>query len=127
MINTIPDKIPKQILKNLKKGIYDKIILFALGVFGSHKLREFVNDPNNSIKKRMDKALFLDWVDQLKEKEFIEEFELDNEINYIITPKGEDEILKYLISLKILKRLEKILIDFIDPTEKNNVVPSKSV
>ena len=127
MINTIPDKIPKQILKNLKKGIYDKIILFALGVFGSHKLREFVNDPNNSIKKRMDKALFLDWVDQLKEKEFIEEFEIDNEINYIITPKGEDEILKYLISLKIFKSLEKILIDFIDPTEKNNVVPSKSV
>jgi len=127
MIDTIPDKIPKQILKNLKKGFYDKIILFSLAVFGSHKLKEFVNDPNKSIKNRMDKALFLKWVDQLKEKQFIEEFMLDDEIYYKITSEGEDEIMKYLISLKIFKKIENILIDYIDPTEKDKVVPSKSI
>jgi len=80
MINTIPNKIPKQILKNLKKGNYDKIILFSLAVFGSHKLKEFVNDPNIPIKNRMNRALFLKWADQLKEKQLIEEFELDDEL-----------------------------------------------
>ena len=39
MINTIPDKIPEPILKNISIGEYDKVILFALGVFGYHNLK----------------------------------------------------------------------------------------
>lgn len=59
MIDTIPDKIPKQILKNIRKEQYDKVILFTLAVFGTHKLKEFVNDPKKYIKNKMDKAKFL--------------------------------------------------------------------
>ena len=44
MIDTIPDKIPKEILKNIKKEHCDKVILFTLAIFGTHKIKEFVND-----------------------------------------------------------------------------------
>ena len=82
MIPTIPDKIPRQILRNIKKEQYDKVILFTLAVFGSHKLSEFVNDPKNFIKNRMDKIKFLEWTEKLKKKRYIEEYELDDEIYY---------------------------------------------
>lgn len=123
MINTIPDKIPKPILENLTKGSYDKIILFALAVFGSHKLKEFVNNPSKSIENRLDEPLFFQLADQLKEKQLIEEFELDDAVNYRITSKGEDEIMKYLKNLKIIEQLEKIL----GPIEKDQGMSSKSI
>ncbi len=127
MINTIPDKIPKPILENLEKGSYDKIILFTLAVFGSHKLKEFVNDPSMSIENRMDRAIFFQWADQLKEKKFIEEFELDDETYYRITSKGEDEIMKYLKNLKILEQLEEDFKKYLGPIEKDKDISSKSI
>ena len=127
MIDTIPDKIPKQILINIKKEQYDKVILFTLAVFGTHKLKEFVNDPKNSIKNRMDEILFLKWADQLKEMQYIEEYELDDEAYYRIMSQGEDEILKYLKSLKIFKMIENVFIEYFELTEKNKEIPSKSI
>ena len=58
MINTIPNKIPEPILVNLEKGNYDKIILFTLAVFGTHKINELVNNPDEFFEDRMDKTIF---------------------------------------------------------------------
>ena len=127
MIDTIPSKIPKPILKNLKKGSYDKIILFTLAIFGSHKLRELVNDPINNIENRMEMELFSQWAAKLKNKQFIEEYELDSEIYYRITSKGEDEVMKYLKTLRIFKTIEKIFEAYLDPIEKNKNMSSKSI
>ncbi|MHA2051583.1 MAG: hypothetical protein ACW986_18375, partial [Promethearchaeota archaeon] len=82
MINTIPDKIPEPILVNLQNKNYDKIILFTLAVFGHHKLRELVNDPNESLQNRMEKELFFQWKDKLIQNHLIEEYVLDDELNY---------------------------------------------
>ncbi len=127
MINTIPDKIPKPILENLENGSYDKIILFTLAVFGSHKLKEFINDPNLSIENRIDRSMFIEWADKLKEKKFIKEFELDDETSYRITSKGEDEIMVYLKNLEILEQLEKNFEKYLGPIEKDKDLPSNSI
>ena len=108
MIHTIPNKIPQPILVNLEKGNYDKIILFALAVFGSHKLRELVNNPNESIENRMDGELFSQWAEKLKREQLIEEDMLDDEIYYRITSKGEDEVLSYPEILNVIKMFEEI-------------------
>ncbi|MFX0081825.1 MAG: long-chain-acyl-CoA synthetase [Candidatus Hodarchaeota archaeon] len=123
MIKTIPDKIPEPIVANLEKGIYDKIILFALAVFGSHKLKELINDPSKSIENRMDNTIFYQWAEKLKEEQFIEEFDLDGESNFRITSKGEDELLNYVEKLGILKILEET----IGPIEKDKELSSKSI
>ncbi|MFX1531365.1 MAG: long-chain-acyl-CoA synthetase [Promethearchaeota archaeon] len=122
MIHTIPYKIPEPILVNLEKENYDKIILFALGVFGPHKMKELINNPKNSIENRMNKVLFSQWVEKLKEDQLIEEFEIYEEKNFRITSKGEDELLSYIENLGILKILEQ----YIGPIEKKEVT-SKSV
>ncbi|MFW9941122.1 MAG: long-chain-acyl-CoA synthetase [Candidatus Thorarchaeota archaeon] len=123
MINTIPYKIPDLVLINLDKGNYDKIILFALGVFGSHKLTEFINDPGESIENRMDKMVFFKWAEKLKEEQLIEEFTLDDEIRYRITSKGEDRLLEYIEDTNILKIFEETR----GPIEKESSLSSKSV
>ncbi|MHA2039218.1 MAG: AMP-binding protein, partial [Promethearchaeota archaeon] len=123
MMHTIPYKIPAPILVSLEKGNYDKIILFALAVFGTHKIKELINNPNESIENRMDKAVFLQWADKLKKKQFIEEYELDDEIYYRISTKGEDEVLSYPEVLTIIKMFEEIF----GPIEKEKKVSSKSV
>jgi citronellyl-CoA synthetase len=122
-MHTIPYKIPAPILVSLEKGNYDKIILFALAVFGTHKIKELINNPNESIENRMDKAVFLQWADKLKKKQFIEEYELDDEIYYRISTKGEDEVLSYPEVLTIIKMFEEIF----GPIEKEKKVSSKSV
>ena len=73
-INTIPDKLPKKFVIRLKRGKYDDALLFALAVFGPHKLKELVNDVSNSITNRMDETLFREWADKLKTYGFIEEY-----------------------------------------------------
>ena len=55
-----------------------------LCVFGSHKLKEVVSDPSNSIDNRMNSHKFFQWVEKLKKRKYIEEFELNNEISYRI-------------------------------------------
>ena len=57
-ISTIPYKIPKEILRNLKNNDYDEIILFSLGIHGPHKLIELINNPSEDIANRIDKDLF---------------------------------------------------------------------
>jgi len=109
MINTIPYKIPEPILENLEKGSYDKVILFTLSTFRSHKLKELVNNPSESIENRMDEALFSQWANQLKGEQCIKEFELDDEIYYRITSKGEDEIMKYLRNFKIADKFYNLI------------------
>jgi citronellyl-CoA synthetase len=122
-MSTIPEKIPKPILANLENGIYDKIILFALAVFGSHKIKELINDPNKSIENRMDKTIFFQCAEKLKVDHVIEEFELDDEIQFRITSKGEDELLSYIENLGILKILEERL----GPIKKETSLTSESV
>jgi len=58
--------------------------LCDLCVFGSHKLKEVVSDSSNSIDNRMDSHMFFQWVEKLKKRKYIEEFELNNEISYRI-------------------------------------------
>ena len=123
MIHTIPYKIPAPMLVNLEKGNYDKIILFALAVFGTHKIKEFINDPNESIENRIDKALFSQWADKLKGEQLIEEYELDDETYYRITSKGEEEVLNYPEVLNIKKMFE----GYFGPIEKGKELSSKSV
>ena len=58
IFNTVPDKLPQQVLDNLKEERYDDVILFILAIFGPHRLEELVNDPSKSIDNRMDEKLF---------------------------------------------------------------------
>jgi len=78
--STIPDKIPKRLIREIKKEKYDSAILFALAVYGSHKMKELVNDPKNLIENRMDKEIFQRWADKLTESNLIKEYNLDNEV-----------------------------------------------
>ena len=53
-ILTIPNKIPKKLLRDLRNEKYNDLILFTLAVFGSHKLTELINNQKESIDNRMD-------------------------------------------------------------------------
>ena len=66
------------------------IIFFFKFFFWSHKLKEGASDPNNSFDNRMDSHKFFQWVENLKERKYIEEFEFNNEISYRIIDKGRD-------------------------------------
>jgi len=127
MINTIPDKIPEPLRVNLETKDYDKIILFTLAVFGHHKLSELVNDSSESLQNRMEKELFIQWKDQLIDNHLIEEYELDDELNYRITSKGEEEIMKYLRESGILELLETNLSGFFEPVKEDVNLPSQSI
>ncbi|MHA1350768.1 MAG: hypothetical protein ACTSPZ_08055, partial [Promethearchaeota archaeon] len=113
MINTIPAKIPKRILRDKKEDKYDNIILFVLAVYGPHKLQEFVNDPKNSIVDRLDEKVFYKWIKSLKTNDFAEDYKFDGEMWYKITPNGEDELLYRLENLPSLNRyLKRLIITF---------------
>ncbi len=120
LINSIPTKIPKQLRRGLKNNKYDDIILFTLSVFGYHKLKELINDPSKSIENRMDKTIFLKWADELKQQEFIEEYEKNNEIYYKITDKGTEEFFNRIKDLPFVKRLKFKFSVITGPIQKSN-------
>ena len=129
--STIPDKIPKPLLHQLKKEKYDTLILFTLGVFGPHKKKELVNDPSIPITNRLDEKVFQKWTSKLKYNKLIKEYKLDDEIYYKITNEGEDELLKLIENNILLRRIRNRLIKDFDEilggSVANMKVNSKSV
>ena len=104
--STIPDKIPQKLIREIKKEKYDSAILFALAVFGPHKMEELVNDTSIPIENRMDKDIFQQWAVKLTDSNFIKEYHLDDEAYYKITSEGEDELMKVIennIALRLIK------------------------
>ena len=87
--NTIPTKIPKRILRELKKEKYDNVILFTLAIYGPHSVKELINDES-----MMDEKIFQKWVEELKRESLIEEYTRDNDSMYRITENGKDELFK---------------------------------
>ena len=106
-INIIPDKIPKIILRKMRKGQCDEIILFALAVYGPLDLKEFINDIDKSINNRMDENLFNKWAEDLKKNMFIEEFKKGNDIFYRITALGENKLISRLEKYSFVKQVVK--------------------
>jgi len=106
-VDTIPNKIPKIILKDLKKEKYDNIILFALAVYGPHSGGELIKD-------KMDEKIFQKWVEELKKENLIEEYTRDNDTFYKITEIGKDEFLNRLENTPRLNRLVHKLVSFFD-------------
>ncbi|MHA1488055.1 MAG: AMP-binding protein, partial [Promethearchaeota archaeon] len=131
MINTIPVKIPKRIMRDKKEDKYDNIILFVLAVYGPHKLQEFLNDHKNSIVDRLEKKVFDRWTKALKTNDFVEDYKFEGEMWYKITPKGEDELLSRLENLPSLNRyLRRLIITFegfLGPISRDLEIQSKSI
>ncbi|MFX0134710.1 MAG: long-chain-acyl-CoA synthetase [Candidatus Hodarchaeota archaeon] len=105
IFQTIPDKLPQQVLDDLKEKRYDEVILFTLAIFGPHRLEELVNNPSKSIANKMDEKLFHKWADHLSKDNYIEEYIRDNEPHYKITSKGEDRVIKSFENNKSVKKL----------------------
>ncbi|MHA2283972.1 MAG: hypothetical protein ACXAC5_24300, partial [Promethearchaeota archaeon] len=124
--STIPDKILPKFLRDLKKGKYDNTILFALAAHGPHKLKEFVNDANSGINNRLEKEKFLKWASRLKTSKFIHEYNLDNEVYYRITHRGEDELLNRIERNSVLKNLLNRLIVSADEGLGGSVIEMKN-
>ena len=124
--STIPDKIPSRLLRDLKKGKYDNTILFALAVYGPHKLKELVNDPNVPVDNRMEKEIFLKWADELKANRLIQEYKLDNDVYYRITAEGEDELLNHFENTRALRGLKNLLKSVFDDAFGGLVVNRKT-
>jgi len=114
IINTIPDKIPQRLIKEMRQEKYDTLILFILAVYGPHELSELVNDASKSIENRLDKDLFDKWADELKQQGFIEEYMRNSKKFYKITIKGEDEFMNRLENVKYLARMVHRLMNAFD-------------
>ncbi len=127
LASTIPDKIPRRLLRELKKEKYDNILLFALGVYGSHKMKELVNDPDISLENRLDKDLFQKWASELKNSNLIKEYNFDNEIYYKITKEGEDEFMKRIENTVYLRLLRDRLIANFDALLGGSIINKKIV
>jgi len=113
IFNTIPDKIPQRLIKEMRQEKYDTLILFILAVYGPHGLSELVNEASKSIENRMDKDLFDKWADELKQQGFIEEYMRNSEKFYKITLEGEDEFIDRLENVKFLARMvHRLMIAF---------------
>lgn len=123
--STIPDKIPPRLIRELKKEKYDNTILFALAVYGPHKMKELVNDPNTAIENRMETEIFQKWAAELKENNFINEYHLDNEVYYRITDEGEDELMNRIENKYVLRQLRDSLITGFDDPLGGSEVESK--
>ena len=123
--STIPDKIPPRLIRELKKEKYDNTILFALAVYGPHKMKELVNDPNTAIENRMETEIFQKWAAELKENNLINEYHLDNEVYYRITDEGEDELMNRIENKYVLRQLRDSLITGFDDPLGGSEVESK--
>lgn len=103
--DTIPNEIPSQI-KN-----YDDIILYALGSFGPLERENFINDPQKSIKNRMNKNTFHKWAKELKKNKFIEVEPEGKKRIYKITLLGENELLRrikqYHLDFETINKIEQ--------------------
>jgi citronellyl-CoA synthetase len=116
-INTIPNKLPKKFVMRLKRGKYDDALLFTLAVFGPHKLEELVNDVSNSITDRMDKKLFHEWANKLKNYRFIDECKKDDELYFKATEKGKDELLSRVENTFMVRYLKRYFLQWLGPIE----------
>ena len=123
--STIPTKIPKTLLRQIKKEQYSNLILYTLGVFGPHKKKELVNDPKIPITNRMDEKVFQKWASNLKDDKLIVEYLLDNELYYKITNEGEDELMKHIEEKRLLRRGRDFLIDTFSEIFKESIVEEK--
>ncbi len=123
--STIPTKIPKSLLRDLKKEKYDNLILFVLAVYGPHKKKELVNDPNIPITNRMDEKVFQEWTSKLQDTKFIKEYKLDNEIYYKITNEGEDELMKHIEDKILLRQIRDRLIDTFNEILEGSIINKK--
>jgi len=126
LFNTIPDKLPPQVLTYLKKEKYDEVILFALAVFGPHSLKELVNDPSKSINNRMEEKLFHKWAGELINNNHIEKYTKYNEVYYKTTPKGNDAVMK-LADNPLVKEVIKGFNETIGISEIRPETQSKSL
>ncbi|MHA1457402.1 MAG: AMP-binding protein, partial [Promethearchaeota archaeon] len=125
LASTIPDKIPRRLLRELKKEKYDNILLFALAVYGPHEKRELVNDSDNPLENRLDENLFQKWANELKNSNLIKEYNLDNEIYYKITKEGEDEFMKRIENTFYLRLLRDRLIANFDALLGGSIINKK--
>ena len=107
--NTIPTKIPKRILRELKKEKYDIVILFTLGIYGPHSVKELINDET-----MMDEKVFRKWVEELKGESLIEEYTRDNDSMYKITENGKNELFNRIESTPGLSSIVRQLVITID-------------
>jgi len=123
--STIPTKIPKSLLRLIKKEQYSDLILYALGVFGPHKKKELVNDPKIPITNRMDEKVFQKWTSKLKDDKLIVEYQLDNELYYKITNEGEDELMKLIEEKTILRRGRDFLLNTFSEVFKESILDEK--
>jgi len=124
-IDTIPNKLPKFLLRELKKEKYDNSILFTLAVYGSHKLNELINDSRKSIENKMDEKIFQKWVEELKQQSFIEEYTRDNDTFYRITENGKDEFFKRLENTPRLNKIVNKLVSFFDGLLEGDAVKER--
>jgi len=125
--NTIPDRLPEQVLNNLKEGEYEDVILFALAIFGPHKFDEFINNPSNSIENRMDESLFHKSAEQLINDYYIEKYTKFGEIYYKITSKGEDFVLKNFENDPVVQGLITNFSNLLGISNKSREVEPKSI
>ncbi len=107
--NTIPTKIPKRMLRELKKEKYDTVILFTLAIYGPHSVKELINDET-----MMDEKVFQKWVEELKGESFIEEYTRDNDSMYRITENGKDELFRRIENTPGLSSIVRQLVITID-------------
>ena len=97
-INLIPDKIPEQIWE--RKHISD-VILYVLGMYGSLKREEFINNREKGISNRIDKNTFHKWAKKLKTEGFIQVTHVQKNSLYSITNNGLNWLIQRLKQYKL--------------------------
>ncbi|MFX0074096.1 MAG: long-chain-acyl-CoA synthetase [Candidatus Hermodarchaeota archaeon] len=93
IINAIPDKLPRRLIRDIKKEKYDTVLLFTLAAYGAHEKKELINDSSTQIKNRLDENIFQKWVSELKKSNFVQEVARNDKVYYQITEKGKEELM----------------------------------